>query len=67
MKFRIGFDYRLADRFNLSLYADPVLASKFKTEEKQSSVLFQNFNEVIYPAEVNGSGLFFYLGLDYLF
>ena len=67
VKFRIGFDYRLADRFNLSLYADPVLASKFKTEEKQSSVLFQNFNEVIYPAEVNGSGLFFYLGLGYLF
>lgn len=67
LKLRIGFDYRLADHFVLFLYAEPLLTAKLKTEEQPSTSLFNDFNSVIYPDEINASGALLSLGVGYLF
>jgi hypothetical protein len=66
-KLRLGFDYRLANRFALFLYVEPIIATKFTTDEKPDTSLSTDFNSVIFPAETDGSGTLVNLGVGYLF
>ncbi|MCB9059542.1 MAG: hypothetical protein H6627_13300 [Calditrichae bacterium] len=67
LNIRIGFDYRLADKFSIFLYLDPLFAKKFKTEDKQETTLLPDFSAIVYPENIDGSGTLVSLGIGYLF
>ncbi len=67
VKLRVGFDFHLSKRFDLFLYAEPVLVAKFETDERPDTSLFTDFNSVIYPDNINGSGALISIGAGYLF
>lgn len=67
LNLRIGFDYRLAERFSIFLYLDPVITKKFKTEDKQETTLLSDFSKVVYPENIDGNGTLVSIGAGYLF